>query len=160
MMMAWAAGIDLSLPSLPVHALPLLRSRCRPLPTRRGEYGCRNANTVCDCCFPGRHLAMAVDLIVCPTVHPGGCGKSAAASRSLAGRHRRRQDVRHHLRLLSPGWRPPCGQRSKTVEVRAQRRIHRRAFKKGKVGAMPAYGSVFSEGQIIAILAYIRGLDD
>jgi mono/diheme cytochrome c family protein len=33
-------------------------------------------------------------------------------------------------------------------------------IKKGKVGAMPAYGSVFSEGQIIAILAYIRGLDD
>ena len=33
-------------------------------------------------------------------------------------------------------------------------------IKKGKVGAMPAYGSVFSDGQIIAILAYIRGLDD
>ena len=33
-------------------------------------------------------------------------------------------------------------------------------IKKGKVGAMPAYGAVFSEGQIIAILAYIRGLDD
>jgi mono/diheme cytochrome c family protein len=30
----------------------------------------------------------------------------------------------------------------------------------GKAGAMPAYGSVFSDGQIIAILAYIRGLDD
>ncbi len=33
-------------------------------------------------------------------------------------------------------------------------------IKKGKVGAMPAYGSVFTDGQIIAILAYIRGLDD
>jgi mono/diheme cytochrome c family protein len=33
-------------------------------------------------------------------------------------------------------------------------------IKKGKVGAMPAYGSVFSDGQIMAILAYIRGLDD
>ena len=33
-------------------------------------------------------------------------------------------------------------------------------IKKGKTGAMPAFGSVFSEGQIIAILAYIRGLDD
>ncbi|MBR0692219.1 c-type cytochrome [Bradyrhizobium lablabi] len=33
-------------------------------------------------------------------------------------------------------------------------------IKKGKMGAMPAYGSVFSDGQIIAILAYIRGLDD
>jgi mono/diheme cytochrome c family protein len=33
-------------------------------------------------------------------------------------------------------------------------------IKKGKAGAMPAFGSVFSEGQIIAILAYIRGLDD
>jgi mono/diheme cytochrome c family protein len=33
-------------------------------------------------------------------------------------------------------------------------------IRKGKPGAMPAFGSVFSEGQIIAILAYIRGLDD
>jgi len=33
-------------------------------------------------------------------------------------------------------------------------------IKKGKVGSMPAFGSVFSDGQIIAILAYIRGLDD
>ncbi|WP_235983623.1 c-type cytochrome [Bradyrhizobium australiense] len=33
-------------------------------------------------------------------------------------------------------------------------------IKKGKPGAMPAYGGVFSDGQIIAILAYIRGLDD
>jgi len=33
-------------------------------------------------------------------------------------------------------------------------------IKKGKVGAMPAYGAVFSDGQIIGILAYIRGLDD
>jgi mono/diheme cytochrome c family protein len=33
-------------------------------------------------------------------------------------------------------------------------------IKKGKMGAMPAFGSVFSDGQIIAILAYIRGLDD
>jgi mono/diheme cytochrome c family protein len=33
-------------------------------------------------------------------------------------------------------------------------------IKKGKTGAMPGFGSVFSDGQIIAILAYIRGLDD
>jgi mono/diheme cytochrome c family protein len=33
-------------------------------------------------------------------------------------------------------------------------------IRKGKAGAMPAFGSVFSDGQIIAILAYIRGLDD
>jgi mono/diheme cytochrome c family protein len=33
-------------------------------------------------------------------------------------------------------------------------------IKKGKAGAMPAYGGVFTDGQIIAILAYIRGLDD
>ncbi len=33
-------------------------------------------------------------------------------------------------------------------------------IKNGKMGAMPAFGSVFSDGQIIAILAYIRGLDD
>jgi mono/diheme cytochrome c family protein len=33
-------------------------------------------------------------------------------------------------------------------------------IKKGKPGAMPAFGKVFSEGQIYAILAYIRGLDE
>jgi mono/diheme cytochrome c family protein len=33
-------------------------------------------------------------------------------------------------------------------------------IKKGKPGAMPAFGKVFSEGQIYAILAYIRGLED
>ncbi|WP_334386792.1 c-type cytochrome [Bradyrhizobium sp. AZCC 2262] len=33
-------------------------------------------------------------------------------------------------------------------------------IKKGKAGSMPAYGGVFSDGQIVAILAYIRGLDD
>ena len=32
--------------------------------------------------------------------------------------------------------------------------------KKGKAGAMPGYARAFSDGQIIAILAYIRGLDD
>ena len=33
-------------------------------------------------------------------------------------------------------------------------------IKKGKVGAMPGFASAFSDGQIMAILAYIRGLDD
>jgi mono/diheme cytochrome c family protein len=33
-------------------------------------------------------------------------------------------------------------------------------IKKGKPGAMPAYARAFTDGQIIAILAYIRGLDD
>jgi mono/diheme cytochrome c family protein len=33
-------------------------------------------------------------------------------------------------------------------------------IRKGKTGSMPEYGAVFSDGQIIAILAYIRGLDD
>ena len=33
-------------------------------------------------------------------------------------------------------------------------------IKSGKVGAMPAFGGAFSEGQIIAILAYIRTLED
>jgi mono/diheme cytochrome c family protein len=33
-------------------------------------------------------------------------------------------------------------------------------IKKGKPGAMPAFGKAFSDGQIIAILAYIRSLDD
>jgi mono/diheme cytochrome c family protein len=32
-------------------------------------------------------------------------------------------------------------------------------IKTGKPGAMPAFGRVFSEGQIYAILAYIRGLE-
>jgi mono/diheme cytochrome c family protein len=33
-------------------------------------------------------------------------------------------------------------------------------IKKGKPGAMPAFGKAFSEGQIIAIVAYIRTLDE
>jgi mono/diheme cytochrome c family protein len=33
-------------------------------------------------------------------------------------------------------------------------------IKNGKLGAMPAFGSAFSDGQIVAILAYIRGLED
>jgi mono/diheme cytochrome c family protein len=33
-------------------------------------------------------------------------------------------------------------------------------IKKGKLGSMPAFGSAFSDSQIIAILAYIRALDD
>jgi mono/diheme cytochrome c family protein len=32
-------------------------------------------------------------------------------------------------------------------------------IKHGKLGAMPAFGHAFSDAQIIAILAYIRGLD-
>jgi len=33
-------------------------------------------------------------------------------------------------------------------------------IRNGKSGAMPAFGGTFSEGQIIAILAYIRTLED
>jgi len=33
-------------------------------------------------------------------------------------------------------------------------------IKQGKPGAMPAFGRAFSDGQIVAILAYIRSLDD
>ena len=33
-------------------------------------------------------------------------------------------------------------------------------IKQGKPGAMPAFGRAFTDGQIIAILAYIRSLDD
>jgi mono/diheme cytochrome c family protein len=33
-------------------------------------------------------------------------------------------------------------------------------IRNGKPGAMPAFGGTFSEGQIIAILAYIRALED
>jgi hypothetical protein len=83
-----------------------------------------------------------------------------ASGRGLAERHRWPANVRHHLRLLSPGWRSRRGQGSEAVEVRAQRRIHHRRIRQGKTGAMPAFGAVFSDGQIIAILAYIRGLDD
>jgi mono/diheme cytochrome c family protein len=33
-------------------------------------------------------------------------------------------------------------------------------IRKGKPGAMPAFGKAFSDGQIYAILAYIRGLEE
>jgi mono/diheme cytochrome c family protein len=53
-----------------------------------------------------------------------------------------------------PGRGPKLSKSERSDEYMVER------IKKGKVGAMPAYGSVFSDGQIIAILAYIRGLDD
>jgi mono/diheme cytochrome c family protein len=33
-------------------------------------------------------------------------------------------------------------------------------IRNGKAGSMPAFGGTFSEGQIVAILAYIRSLED
>ena len=33
-------------------------------------------------------------------------------------------------------------------------------IKTGKLGSMPAFGGAFSDGQIVAILAYIRGLEE
>jgi mono/diheme cytochrome c family protein len=33
-------------------------------------------------------------------------------------------------------------------------------IKRGKVGSMPAFGGALSDGQVIAILAYIRSLED
>jgi mono/diheme cytochrome c family protein len=33
-------------------------------------------------------------------------------------------------------------------------------IKKGKTGVMPAFGGMFNDAQINALLAYIRGLDD
>lgn len=33
-------------------------------------------------------------------------------------------------------------------------------IKKGKVGSMPAFGAVFNDAQIGALITYIRGLDD
>lgn len=33
-------------------------------------------------------------------------------------------------------------------------------IRNGKPGSMPAFGGTFSEGQIVAILAYIRSLED
>src|SRR5205085_6692218 len=53
-----------------------------------------------------------------------------------------------------PGRGPKLSKSERSDEYIIQR------IKKGKMGAMHAYGSVFGDGQIIAILAYIRGLDD
>ena len=90
----------------------------------------------------------------------GGTRRPAGAGRGLAGRHQWRADVRDHLRLLPSGWRSPAGRGPKLSNSERSDEYIIERIKKGKGGAMPAYGSVFSDGQIIAILAYIRGLDD
>jgi len=54
-----------------------------------------------------------------------------------------------------PNNRPPKLSKSERSDEFIIERI-----RKGKTGAMPGFGEVFSDGQIIAILAYIRGLDD
>ena len=158
--MAWAAGIDLlaalavkTLPPLPVHTLPLLRS------TRRGECGCWNASTVDNCCFPGLHLAMYANLF-CPKSNSAGAAdplpQAEASPNDIEGGKMFattcgfcHQDGGRHA-----GRGPKLSKSERSDEYIVER------IKKGKVGAMPAYGSVFSDGQIIAILAYIRGLDD
>ena len=120
MTMARAAGIDLSLPPSPVHTLPRLLS------TRRracGEYGCRNANAVCNCCLPG---------LVWPWLSTASLAQqsnSAGASNPLPQAEASPDDIEGGQMFATTcgfchqRWWPPCGQRSETVEVRAQRRI-------------------------------------
>jgi mono/diheme cytochrome c family protein len=54
----------------------------------------------------------------------------------------------------SPGKGPQLANSARTDGYLVER------IKKGKPGAMSAFGRVFSDGQITAILAYIRGLDE
>lgn len=53
-----------------------------------------------------------------------------------------------------PGRGPKLSKSERSDEFLVER------IKKGKTGSMPAYGAVFNEAQIGALLAYIRGLDD
>jgi mono/diheme cytochrome c family protein len=54
----------------------------------------------------------------------------------------------------APGRGPKLANSARSDEFIIQR------IKKGKLGSMPAFGSAFSDSQIIAILAYIRALDE
>jgi mono/diheme cytochrome c family protein len=60
----------------------------------------------------------------------------------------------HQMGGLAAGRGPKLAGIAKSDEYIIER------IKKGKPGTMPAYGRAFTDGQIIAILAYIRGLDD
>lgn len=53
---------------------------------------------------------------------------------------------------------PPAKGRSSRATTRSDEFIVER-IKKGKPGAMPAFGGAFSESQIMAILAYIRSIE-
>jgi mono/diheme cytochrome c family protein len=60
----------------------------------------------------------------------------------------------HQMGGLAAGRGPKLAGIAKSDEYIIER------IKKGRPGTMPAYGRAFTDGQIIAILAYIRGLDD
>ena len=102
---------------------------------------------------------MAVDRLACPAV-AGGYPEPAAAGRSLA-------DAIDGKRMFSStcgfchqdggrhaGRGPKLSKSERSDEFMIER------IKKGKVGAMPAFGAVFNDAQIGALMAYIRGLDD
>ena len=162
MTMAWAAGIDLSLPPLPVHTLPLLRSiRCRSC----GRYVAVNADA-------GMRIPFVI--VAAPAILWSGLltaslaqqSNSAGASNPLPQAEASPDDIEggkmfattcgfcHQDGGRHAGRGPKLSKSERSDEYIVER------IKKGKAGAMPAYGSVFSDGQIIAILAYIRGLDD
>ena len=159
--MAWAAGI-LSLPPLPVHTLPLLRStRCRS----RGQH----VAVLTDAGMRIQFVIVASLAIIWPWLPTASIAQQSTppgAANPLPQAEASPDDIEggkmfattcgfcHQDGGRHAGRGPKLSKSERSDEYIVER------IKKGKVGAMPAYGGVFSDGQIIAILAYIRGLDD
>ena len=160
--MAWAEGVDISLPPLPVNTLPLLRSIRR---RSCGRYVAVNADAGMRIPF----VIVASLAIIWPWLSAASFAQqttSAGAANPLPQAEASPNDIEggqmfattcgfcHQDGGRHAGKGPKLSKSERSDEYLIER------IKKGKVGAMPAYGSVFSDGQIIAILAYIRGLDD
>ena len=166
---AWAAGIDL-LAALAVKTLPLLRSRpCRPRGQDLAALGGRYVAVNTDAGMRIRFVIVASLAVIWPGLStPSFAQQStpAGAANPLPQAEASPDDIEggkmfattcgfcHQEGGRHAGRGPKLSKSERSDEYIVER------IKKGKVGAMPAYGSVFSDGQIIAILAYIRGLDD
>jgi mono/diheme cytochrome c family protein len=159
---ARAAGIDL-LAALAVKTLPLLRSRpCRPC----GQYIAALAVN------SDAGMRIPFVIVAClawswlSTASFAQQSNSAGAANPLPQAEASPNDIDGQQMFATTcgfchqdggrhaGRGPKLSKSARSDEYLIER------IKKGKAGAMPAYGSVFSDGQIIGILAYIRGLDD
>jgi mono/diheme cytochrome c family protein len=162
---ALAAGI--SLPPLPANTLPLLRSiRCRLAVYT--DTGMRILLVIVAALFlfsswpPA--AALAEEAAPAPSASPQAASPQAASPQAKPEASASDIDGQqmfattcgycHQDGGRAAGRGPKLSKSERSDEFIIDR------VKKGKPGAMPAFGSVFTDGQIVAILAYIRGLDD
>jgi mono/diheme cytochrome c family protein len=157
MTMAWAAGIDLSPAALPANTLPLLRSiYCRAAVST--DAGMRIPFvTVASLAiiWPGLSTASFAQQST-PADSASPPAQAEASPNDSDGRTMFTSNCGfcHQDGGRHPGRGPKLSKSERSDEYIIER------IKKGKTGAMPAYGAVFNDAQIAALLAYIRGLDD